>query len=493
MKHFILVFWKSKRIQNMLNARALLIGIFLMGVNAAFSQLKVGDKPTIMNKAVSIDAQGSLDGLGYSRQGFWLPRVYDTSITGIRALSPPDGLLIYHPPSGKIFLRSNGAWVTYFTSAIASIAAGGQTLLGPNVSFSTSTTGTDFTIAGNAAANTVTFNLPDASTTARGLVTTGAQTFGGAKTFANGITVNNGATVNNGTTLNGGTIANGGLSVVGSNTSSSFLALGVTSATTPAASTDRYLSVNSSGIVTLNSLTAVNTISANGQSVTGNVTSATGTSGSDFNIAANSATNTITYNLPSASTIARGAVTTGTQTFGGNKTFNDSLTVNNGTTLNGGTKANGGLNVPGSSGITGSVSNLTLGVTSATTPDATTDRFLSVNSTGQVTLNALSVTTNTAIKIKSYLRVIDGAPMNLQSSAVNQPTRYTFTISGANFSTQSSVVVTPLFNFKDGIIINYSRVFDANTVEIFMTYTGSGTQPINSGTNGMYNITVIEF
>jgi hypothetical protein len=134
-----------------------------------------------------------------------------------------------------------------------------------------------------------------------------------------------------------------------------------------------------------------------------------------------------------------------------------------------------------------------LGLTSSTTPDATTDKFLSVNGSGQVTLNALSVTTNTAIKIKSYLRTIDGAPMNLSSTGTSTPTRYTFTITGANFSTQSSVVVTPLFNFKSGIIMNYSRVYDSNTVELFLTYTGGGTQPINSGTNGMYNITVIEF
>jgi len=43
------------------------------------------------------------------------------------------------------------------------------------------TTGTDFNIAH--AANTVTFHLPDASATARGAVTTGAQTFTGVKTW----------------------------------------------------------------------------------------------------------------------------------------------------------------------------------------------------------------------------------------------------------------------------------------------------------------------
>lgn len=48
-------------------------------------------------------------------------------------------------------------------------------------SFAVGTTGTDFAVAHSA--NTVTFNLPDASATARGAVTTGTQTFAGAKTF----------------------------------------------------------------------------------------------------------------------------------------------------------------------------------------------------------------------------------------------------------------------------------------------------------------------
>jgi len=46
----------------------------------------------------------------------------------------------------------------------------------------TGTSGTDFAIAHSA--GTVTFNLPDASATARGAVTTGAQTFAGVKTFS---------------------------------------------------------------------------------------------------------------------------------------------------------------------------------------------------------------------------------------------------------------------------------------------------------------------
>jgi hypothetical protein len=233
-------------------AKCILLVLLLPAFSNSYSQLKIGDQPTVRNKSVVLDLQGSAN-----QQGLWLPRVIDTSITGIRALNPPDGLVIYHTPTSgvannKILLRSNNSWVSYLTNAITGITSG-QTTTGPNITLQTGNSGTDHNIVANAATNTITLNIPDASTTARGAVTIASQTFGGAKTFANGITVNNGAVVN------GGTTANNGLTVTGATSEVSNLTLGITSATTPAAAANSYLSVNSLGQVTLNTVPVNNT------------------------------------------------------------------------------------------------------------------------------------------------------------------------------------------------------------------------------------------
>jgi hypothetical protein len=157
--------------------------------------------------------------------------------------------------------------------------------LSSNQAFAVGSSGTDFNISSSG--STHTFNIPDASATTRGAITTGSQTIAGVKTFSSGVTVS-GATSN-----------------------ASNLTLGITSATTPGSSTDRYLTVDATGKVILSGVSGVASLgpigaapNANGASLSGGV-----------------------LTLQPASASFGGVVTTGTQTFEGDKTFDNTVSA----------------------------------------------------------------------------------------------------------------------------------------------------------------------
>lgn len=114
------------------------------------------------------------------------------------------------------------------------------------------------------------------------------------------------------------------------------------------------------------SVTSLNGATGSSQTIT------TGTAGSNFDIA--TAGNTHTVNLPSASASARGAVTTGPQTFAGDKTFNNSVAVPTGD-FHVGATAN--FYVAGINGNTKNVGKLAVG----TPASGSTATALEVNST----------------------------------------------------------------------------------------------------------------
>jgi hypothetical protein len=160
----------------------------LLLVDSAKGQLKLGDQPTSIHKSVILDLQGT-----NGRQGIWLPRVTDTSdATGIDALNPPNGVMIFLEPAQQIYIRTNGYWrQTLPTTGIYSINHSSGTVTGIDVNFQTGTaagTVKDFHLSVSAPTQTVTFNLPDAASDTRGVITTGVQTLSGAKTFTDTLT-----------------------------------------------------------------------------------------------------------------------------------------------------------------------------------------------------------------------------------------------------------------------------------------------------------------
>ena len=97
------------------------------------------------------------------------------------------GALGYTPVPTTRTLTINGT--AYDLSADRSWSVGTVTSL----TLATGTTGTDVNVSNGTitSSGTITLNIPDASATARGLITTGTQTVAGAKTFSSAVTSTN--------------------------------------------------------------------------------------------------------------------------------------------------------------------------------------------------------------------------------------------------------------------------------------------------------------
>lgn len=122
------------------------------------------------------------------------------------------GYWFFYAANGRydITLSGGGIVSPYTLSDYVLTDAGGIASIcgvsGTAISLATSTTGTDFSLTCSDPGDSITYNLPSASATARGLVTTGAQTIAGAKTFSTPIAAGSG-----GTGVNASAAANGRL------------------------------------------------------------------------------------------------------------------------------------------------------------------------------------------------------------------------------------------------------------------------------------------
>jgi hypothetical protein len=112
------------------------------------------------------------------------------------------------PSAGVVTL----SWEDDQTGAPAGGITTLNTLTAASQSFATGTSGTDFAIS--SVTSTHTFNLPDASASARGLVTTGTQTIAGAKTLSSALSVT--ASTVSTSTSTGALVVTGGVGIGGS-------------------------------------------------------------------------------------------------------------------------------------------------------------------------------------------------------------------------------------------------------------------------------------
>jgi hypothetical protein len=118
-------------------------------------QLKLGNNPSVIQKSALLE-------LDSKSQGLLLPRISDTSQAIIK--SAPDGMIIFLTLNNSLCVRSNGAWQNISALLLKTTNVAG-------------------TYAVTVAGGSQTLNIPNATATVNGFMSTGAQTFGGSKIF----------------------------------------------------------------------------------------------------------------------------------------------------------------------------------------------------------------------------------------------------------------------------------------------------------------------
>ena len=132
-------------------------------------------------------------------QGLLLPRISDMSQATL--MNAPDGMIIFLTTNNSLYIRANGVWQPLSGGGSGITSLNAQTN-GIQLLKTTNLTGT-YGIASSAGSHTL--NIPNASTTVNGFMSTGSQVFAGSKIF-NGALFANGSFVSKGITSTEGTI-----------------------------------------------------------------------------------------------------------------------------------------------------------------------------------------------------------------------------------------------------------------------------------------------
>jgi hypothetical protein len=421
-------------------------------------------------------------------------------------------------------LRFNGTtsiwenWTpTYISAAITSLNG----LTGATQTFATGTTGTDFAIS--SAGTTHTFNIPDASASARGLITTGTQTIGGNKTFAKSILVGGGSDGEYAITLGEGRSGNGfsyidlvgdatytdyGLRIIrsngGANTSSSIIHRGTgdlivettdsasikfrNSAGTDAATiSGGNLTLNNGGDLvitaatsgsntTLNNDTGTLLISTSSQ-ITGNLTLA---SGGDLVItAASSGPNTTLYN-----DIGKLICTTSVS-FSGTGEFSSSVTAGGVNLTSGNWLTFDGKNTIYSTGGVGFFIQQPDASTATTFRSSTGSTQLTIATTGAATFSS-------SVRSNSHIIVSDGSASVVLQGYINNALRIAASGSGSSGGSRGDLYVGAIdvggaATFSSSVQAASFKIVNVSTTEYGIN-TENNQGYIGTTTNHGFNI-----